>query len=119
MPECGLAIDGHLDPLAHQAAQHPVELRHDDVQVEHLRLQHLPPAEGQQLLRERGRPLAGALDFKHLLDGGLVAGQRIVKQAAVADDGREQVVEVVSDAAGEPADGLHFLRLAKMLLALA
>ena len=25
----------------------------------------------------------------------------------------------MSDAAGEPADGLHFLRLAKMLLALA
>ena len=40
-----------------------------------------------------------------------------MQQAAVADDGREQVVEVVSDAAGEPPDGLHFLRLAKMLFA--
>ena len=45
--------------LADQAAQHPVEIRDDGVQVEHFRLQHLPPAEGQQLLRERGRPLAG------------------------------------------------------------
>ena len=48
----GLAIDGHLDPLAHQTAQHPVEVRDDDIQVEHLGLQHLTPAEGQQLLRE-------------------------------------------------------------------
>ena len=41
------------------------------------------------------------------------------QQIAVAEDGREQVVEIVSDAAGEPADGLHFLGLAKMVLALA
>ncbi len=45
-------MDGHLDPLAHQAAQHPVEVRDDGVQVEHLRLQDLTAAEGQQLLRE-------------------------------------------------------------------
>ena len=109
LPEGGLAIDDHFDPLAHQAAQHPVEVRHDDVQVEHLGLQHLTPAECQQLLRKRGRPLAGGLDLKHLFDGGLVPGQRFVKQAAVADDGREQVVEVVSDAASKPADRLHFL----------
>ncbi len=52
LPEGGRAIDGHLDPLAHQTAQHPVEVRNDDIQVENLGLQHLPPAEGQQLLRE-------------------------------------------------------------------
>ena len=52
-----------------------------------------------------------------MLAGGLVAGERILQQVAVADDGREQVIEVVSDAAGEPADGLHFLGLAQMLLA--
>ena len=32
--------------------------------------------------------------------------------------GGEQVVEVVRDAAGEPADGLHLLRLAELLLEL-
>ena len=37
--------------------------------------------------------------------------------AAAVDDG-EQVVEVVSDAAGESADRLHFRRLTKMLLLL-
>ena len=39
--------------------------------------------------------------------------------SAVAEDHRQQVVEVVRDAAGEPADRLHLLRLAELLLALA
>ena len=38
-------------------------------------------------------------------------------ELGVADDGGEEVVEVVRDAAGEPADGLHLLRLAQLLLA--
>ena len=33
-------------------------------------------------------------------------------------DGHEQVVEIVRDAAGEPADRLHLLRLAQLLVAL-
>ena len=37
----------------------------------------------------------------------------------VAVDGHQQVVEVVRDAAGEPADRFHLLRLAQLLLALA
>src|SRR5438874_1880673 len=40
-----------------------------------------------------------------------------MKQAAVPDNSREQVVEIVSDAAGEPAHRLHFLGLTKVLLA--
>src|ERR1035441_2620131 len=51
LPEGGIAIDGDLDPLAHQTAQHLVEVRDDGVQVEHLRLKHLTPAEGQQIGR--------------------------------------------------------------------
>ena len=36
----------------------------------------------------------------------------------VADDRGEQVVEVVRDAAGEPADRFHLLRLAELLFAI-
>ena len=38
------------------------------------------------------------------------------QELAVAGDRREQVVEVVGDAAGEPADRLHLLRLAELRL---
>ena len=36
----------------------------------------------------------------------------------VAVDGHQQIVEVVRDAAGEPSDRLHLLRLPQLLLAL-
>ena len=68
----------------------------------------------------RVRPAArfgGALD---LLDVGAarIAGVEAVEdQVGVAEDGREHVVEVVRDAAGEPADRFHLLRLAQLRLA--
>ena len=40
-------------------------------------------------------------------------------QLRIADDGREDVVEIVRDAAREGADGLHLLRLAQLPLELA
>jgi hypothetical protein len=44
-----------------------------------------------------------------------VAGlQAVEKQIAVAADHGEQVVEVVSDAAGHAAEGFHLLGLAKL-----
>jgi hypothetical protein len=52
LPEAARAIDNHLDPLADQTAQHSLEVADDDIQVQHFGLQHLPPAEGQQLLGE-------------------------------------------------------------------
>ena len=47
-------------------------------------------------------------------------GSRFVNEhLGVAMDGHQQVVEVVRDAAGEPADRLHLLRLPQLLLTLA
>ena len=43
-------------------------------------------------------------------------GEALLYQVERADDALQQVVEVVSDAAGELADGLHLLRLAQRLL---
>ena len=47
-----------------------------------------------------------------------VVVEPVDQELAVADDHRQQVVEVVRDAAGEPADRLHLLRLAQLLLEL-
>ena len=47
--------------------------------------------------------------------GGLVADTS-QQELGVSRDHHEQVVEVVGDAAGEPADGFHLLGLAKLLL---
>ena len=48
---------------------------------------------------------------------GVVRAEGVEQQAGVADDDGQQVVEVVRDPAGQPADGLHLLRLAELLLA--
>ena len=47
---------------------------------------------------------------------GSPGAEAIEDQIAVAVDHREQVVEVVRDAAGQPADRFHLLRLTELLL---
>ena len=50
---------------------------------------------------------------------GSSVGHVVEHQVAVAENRRQQVVEVVRDAAGELADRLHLLRLAQLLFELA
>ena len=46
----------------------------------------------------------------------LLAVEAAQREVEIADDRGEQIVEVVRDAAGEPADRLHLLRLAQRFL---
>ena len=73
-------------------------------------------AERQQLLRQAGGALGGAPD----LGGRMLPirpGRHLFDQlVAVAQQDGDQVVEVVGDAGGEAADGLHLLRLAQLVL---
>ena len=48
--------------------------------------------------------------------GRAAGAQPALEQLRVAEDGGEEVVEVVRHAAGEAADGLHLLRLPHLLL---
>ena len=88
---------------------------HDRVQVEQRRLDDLLAAEGQQLAGEPGGARARLLD---LCDVGLALDRPVEigqQQLAVAQNHGQQIVEVVRDAAGQPADGFHLLRLLKLL----
>ena len=92
----------------------------DLVQVEHLRLEHLLAAEREELPRELGGALAGLRESpRRPRASGRPASRSREQQLRVAEDHREHVVEVVRHAAGQPADGLHLLRLAELLLGLA
>ena len=105
-----------LDVLAHQAAEHALHPPDERVEVDHLRLEDLLPAEREELAGERARPLGGVVDLHE------VCAQRVALcdvrdgKARVAQDHRQQVVEVVRDAAREPADGLELLRLRELRL---
>ena len=74
----------------------------------------LAAAECEDLLHQAARPAAR---LAHLLEPGLrrVAGfDFLLGQCEVAENGAEDVVEVVRDAAGQCADGLHLVGFAQL-----
>jgi hypothetical protein len=106
-------------PPADQAPQHPLRVPHDTAHVQDLGLEHLLAAERKQLLGQLGC-LSGAIEARLDIGAGFfVQAFADKRQLVEADDGREQVVEVVSDTAGKPSDGLHLLGLPQKLFAAA
>ena len=101
------------DVLAEQPSEHLRHAADHAVEVERARVDNLLAAKSEQLAREAGGALGGLLD---LVGGGerLRIERRQAEQRGVAEDDGEDVVEIVRDAAGELADGLHFLRLAEL-----
>ena len=102
--------------LANHAAQHLAQFVYNLIQIEDLWLQNLFATERQQLSRQRGRPV------RRLADLLRAPAQRIFRphppehQLAVAEDGGQDVVEIVRDAPGQTTDGLDLLGLPQLLL---
>ena len=92
---------------------HPLQQRlgavHDFVQIDVLGLEDLPTAERQQLACQRGRAFAGLVNFSNISAGVMVRRQILEQHRRVAENRRQQIVEVVGHAAGEVADGVHLL----------
>ncbi len=111
---------GHeLDVFPDDSLQHLVDIGEHVVQVEHVRLGHLLSAEHQKLFREVRGSLTGLADFLEIVAHAVIALQIDQHELAVAQDDGKDVVEVMSNAAREPAHGFHFLRLPKLLLRFA
>ena len=119
VPEVRAERGDDLDALADQAVQHLVGVDDDRVEVDDARLQHLLAPEGEQLLRQRRGALCRLLDRLHVRPlVGLTWVEAAEQEAAVHGDHGQEVVEVVSNAACEPADGIELLRLVQALLEL-
>ena len=108
-----------IETLADHAPQEFLHVHDQFIEIDHLGLENLFAAEGQELPGERGGLFAGFLNEIGVLPGESVAGHARRNQLRVTDDGREKVIEIVRHAAGEPADRFHFLRVPQFLLALA
>ena len=106
----------HLDVLADQPPEEVVDRGHGLVEPEHLRLEHLAAAEGEKLRSEFRGPVGRAPDLLGGVMVALLGPVALEDQLAVARDRGQEVVEVVRDAAGQPADRLQLLRLAEILL---
>ena len=100
---------GETYVLADDAAQHPVQLPDDRVEIEDAGLQDLAAAEGEQLTCEGSCVLGRFQDLADLAP--LRRRQPPEKPLTIADDDAQEVVEVVGDPARQPADGVHLLGL--------
>ena len=102
--------DGSADQLFH-AADEPVD-------IGRLRVEGLPPREGEQPLCQGGGPAHRVLAHADvaLRTVGLADLEPPLQHLQAHADALEQVVEVVRDAARELAHGLHLLRLAQGIL---
>ena len=109
---------GHLDVLSDHAAEHLVEVREEGVEIQHPGLDHLLPAEREELARQGGGALGRLLDLIDLGAHRVALGQALGDQLPVPGDDVQQIIEVVGDPARQPADGFHLLRLPKLLLEL-
>ena len=110
-------LDHQVDVLADQAAQHLLDVREHVVHIEDGGLQHLAPAEREQLAGEAGGRLSGARDLPHMGAQLLIVPNLPRHHLGVAENRREQVVEIMGDAAGELTDGIHLVGVPELRLA--
>jgi hypothetical protein len=111
--------DVQLDVLADDAREHAPRLRERLVEVDDAWREHLPPAEGEELLRQLRGSQPGRADLRRLDAHRVLCLEVAQHQVRVADDHGEEVVEIVRDASGELSDGVHLLRVAELRLARA
>ena len=115
--KCGRLDGFELDVVADDLAKYLLELREDFVQIEQRRLHDLLSAERQQLAGQAAGALPRLLDFLQIRDHVRLIPDRVGEERGVAEDGRQQVVELVRDAARELGNRLHLLRLSDLVLA--
>src|SRR5580700_10057779 len=79
-------------------------------------LGHATAAEAQNAIDERASALRGMHDVVEITPQGTACCSVLLRELAVADDGTQDVVEVMRDATGQRADRLHLLRLPQLRL---
>ena len=107
---------GEVDLLADQTAQQHGEIGERVAEMQHLRAQRLASRERQQLAHQSRRARRVLLDLHDVLERRVGRLVRVQQEVVGHHDGREHVVEVVGDAAGELADHVHLLRLVDLVL---
>src|SRR6266478_9598144 len=101
-----------LNILAYQPVQHFAEIRHHNIQIQHLGLKNLSSTEGEKLTGEGGCALTCTLDFFEFFSHRIFRAKPAEPQLTIANDGGQQVIEVVRYSARQPSNGFHLLRLA-------
>ena len=107
-------VRDHLHVIVHQPAQQLIQIENDAIEVDGFWLQHLAPAEGEQLTHEACGAARGVFDAFDIRAKFWRNRGTAKRQFGVSGDDRQKVVEVMSDAAGEAPDRLHFTGLLEL-----
>jgi hypothetical protein len=107
-------LDLELDLRGHELAKPVLELAHLCAQLEALHVHRSAAREDQELLRQRRRALAAIDDLLEIRARGVAFSEIVVGELGVPEDAREQVVEVVRDAARQHAEALELAGVAQL-----
>ena len=108
----------YLDVSAQRAVQHRTHPFQVGRHVDRFRIDRAAPREGQQMPRQPGASGDSAVHrFEHARIRRLAGGE--LEQLKAAAEDREQVVEIVRDAARQLPQRFHLLRLAQRSLCVA
>src|SRR5262245_54457670 len=108
--------------LAKNALQELAKAGYELVDVQRLRIEGLAACKGEQSLRQGGRALGAgqrvAQEPRLLRRNDLSLIHIALRNLDIADDDRQQIVEVVRNTAGKLADGFELLHLKKLFASL-
>jgi hypothetical protein len=112
----GLArvLDADVDRLQQQATQRRRECVEQEVEIDLHHLEAALPAEAAEVTDDLGAVLGGLADAPDELVRDGAGDDTAHEQVGAREDDRQEVVEVVRDAAREVPDGLHLLRLPEL-----
>ncbi len=103
-----------LDQLAQHRTQQAGCLHHQSIDVDLARLQRLLAGESQQPLGQIGAACPGLVDHPGDRQQFRPVGDAFRQEFDRSGNHRQNVVEIVSDAAGQLTNRLHFLGLAEL-----
>jgi hypothetical protein len=112
----GIRLDVHadIDGGGQRGPQQRAGFLDNPVQLDRLHFVFALPAEGQNLLDEVFGPQAGLEHLLHVVGEGGIRRGIFHGHFGESDHGGKDVVEIVGNAAGQRADGLHLLGLAQL-----
>src|SRR6266481_7152222 len=114
-----MTLHVEADRRRNRGAQKLYGLVHDGIGVDVRFAGRLMPAEGEDLLDEMFRAVAGDDDLLRVFQHFRIRRKILDEESRISQDRGENIVEVVGDAAGQPAHRLHLLRAVQLVLQVA
>ena len=97
------------DVFADESEQGTFKIGEDGIDFDNYGFHSLPPAECEKLLRERRRATSRSANLRDVIGQGPFDLPFVKKQVAVAENGREKIIEIVGDASGQLTECFHSL----------